>query len=96
MLDECGFAEPASALTALDLLAPFLLKLDLHIHRALSAENLNADGIAGMMLVHELRNILLVADWFAINGNDQVAADVHRRVSYISSLIAPMKPRPFR
>ena len=59
--------------TALNLFLGFAQR-HTHIHLFLAAENGDADCVAGAVLVHHLGEALLVFDFFAVDGDDEIAA----------------------
>src|SRR6202162_3620970 len=59
-----------------------------HIHLLLIAEDRDLDRVAGTMIVHHLRQVLLVRDFFAIDGYDQVSSQRYRNVAQIGALRA--------
>ena len=47
-------------------------------------------SIAGTVPVHDVRHILLVLNVFAVNGNDEVAAQHDLRITQVGALGAAM------
>lgn len=64
-------------------LLPGFAQADVHIHLLLAAVDRDSHRIAGAMVVHDLRQILLVLDSLAVNSDDQVAPNHNRNIAEI-------------
>ena len=64
---------------------------DFHLELLLPAENGYMDSVSGAMLVHHLGEVLLVFDFFAIDGDDEIAAHHDRHVAEIGALVAAVQ-----
>src|SRR5580698_5079828 len=65
----------------------------IHILFFLVAVDRDPYRVAGTMIVHHLRQSLLVLDLFAIDGNDQISAEHDRDISQIGAFGAAAEAR---
>ena len=64
---------------------------ELQGHLVFGAEDSDADGVAGLVLVHEGANILRVGDLLSVDGDDEVAAQHDGGVADIGLLVATVE-----
>jgi hypothetical protein len=64
-------------------------------HLFAAAEDGNADGVAGLVAVHEGVDILRVSNLLAVDGDDEVAAEHDGRVADVGLLIAAVQAGTF-
>src|SRR6202034_4244933 len=64
-------------------------KFDRHFPR--SAEEGHSHGVAGLMAIHDLGNILWAGHLVAVDANNQIATQIDRRVAQVGFLITALQ-----
>src|SRR5579871_1903921 len=67
----------------------------LHSDLTMAAEDGDADRVAGLMLVHDCRNVLRALDLFAINTDDEISAEHDGLIADVSTLVAATEAGTF-